>query len=488
MSLRLVKFDDHWRHVFLRTFPTRFTEIRLNNLSCLADSTITFSGGVNAIVGGNGVGKSTLAAAIAQLLAGDPNSVETRYRSRLRGSTLEGIAFSGDEEVNLKVEDQNPETRVSTGEKFTGHYHSLDPSDLASRCLHQIHADQNFDDLLEPLTPLKLTPEELKVASYLVGKEYDEIGIYEISDYVGDEVFPYFEASAGGVSYGSEGMGRGELSLLLSYWTLRDIPSNSILILEEPETHVSPRSQDCLMNIVAKFSDERAIWVIITTHSPTVVRRIPKQHLKLFVRAQGPASCMPNASKFEAALVLGGGVAYRGIVLVEDKSAQQFTLAVLEKLEPEMLRQLEIGIAGSASNLSNLLSSIPLTKSWLKIVGLYDGDLRASINGEGHRWPHGFLPGDLAPELLLISIIELAANLSDDLALELGKTADQVTMALGHSAGSDHHDYFGQFASALNLDIPFVVRGFVRIWLNQPGNEDAARQFIELIRGSIGVD
>src|SRR5580700_4081419 len=93
MSLRHSKFDDHWRHVFLRTYPTRFTAVSVGNLKVLADSTINFSAGINAIVGGNGVGKSTVVAAITQLLAGDPNSIESGYRSKLQGSTITGTAF-----------------------------------------------------------------------------------------------------------------------------------------------------------------------------------------------------------------------------------------------------------------------------------------------------------------------------------------------------------------------------------------------------------
>jgi energy-coupling factor transporter ATP-binding protein EcfA2 len=488
MNLRDSKFDDHWRHVFLRTYPTRFTAATLTNLKVPADSTVNFSAGINAIVGGNGVGKSTVVAAITELLAADPNSIESGYRSKLQGSTISGTAFCTGTEVHLGVQDDGSGGRIANGGKFEGHFRWLDPSDLANRSIHQIHADQNFDDLLEPLTPLQLSSEELKIASYLVGKEYDDIGIFEISEYGGYEVFPYFQVSSCGASYGSEGMGRGELSLLLTYWTLRDIPSNAILILEEPETHVSPSSQDSLMNIVAKFSDERAIWVIVTTHSPTIARRIPREHLKLLIRGLGAALCAPNANKLDVALLLGGGAAYQGVILVEDQKARQFTLALLEKLEPEMLRQFEIIVAGSDSNITNLLRSMPTTRSWLTFIGIYDGDLRSSLIVQEHKWPHGFLPGDVAPEILLKSLADTTQTLADDIARELGTSVEQANLALNHAAGADHHEYFGKFAAALNLEVSIVIRGFVRIWLTQESNEEAARGFIEVVRKAVRGD
>jgi hypothetical protein len=54
-------------------------------------------------------------------------------------------------------------------------------------------------------------------------------------------------------SYGSEGMRREELSLPLL--DIAKLPVKSVLILEELGTHVSPRSQDSRMNVVAMFPD-----------------------------------------------------------------------------------------------------------------------------------------------------------------------------------------------------------------------------------------
>ena len=159
MSLRQARFKDHWRHVFSRTYPTRFTNLTFRNLYCLGDGTVVFSAGVSAIVGSNGVGKSTLVAAIAQLLASDPSAVEQAYGVRLAGSVVEGTVFCENTELHLSVDDRGSGDRALAGDTFEGQSRWLDPSALASRCLHQIQSDKNFDDLLEPVTPLHL-PED----------------------------------------------------------------------------------------------------------------------------------------------------------------------------------------------------------------------------------------------------------------------------------------------------------------------------------------
>jgi len=70
MSVRAAKFNDYWRKVFLRQYPCQYLSLRYSGLRPLCDSEITFSPGITAIVGGNGVGKSTLMHAIADVLAG----------------------------------------------------------------------------------------------------------------------------------------------------------------------------------------------------------------------------------------------------------------------------------------------------------------------------------------------------------------------------------------------------------------------------------
>src|SRR5882762_3772086 len=147
MNLREARFKDHWRRAFLRKYPTRFSRLSFKRLSCLADSTFQFTDGINAVIGSNGVGKSTLVSAMAELLS-DGAEVAPGHRERLRGSILEGDVLRDNVDVHLMVEDDEKGGRKSSAQKFDGSYRWLDPSDFGNRCLNQIHRDQNFGDLL----------------------------------------------------------------------------------------------------------------------------------------------------------------------------------------------------------------------------------------------------------------------------------------------------------------------------------------------------
>jgi len=485
MNLRQARMDDTWRRVYTRAYPSKLTYVSFQALQSLRDSQIHFRAGITAIVGANGVGKSTLLAAIADLLANGEGEDDSNHRIRLKGSRLAATVEHEGENLTLGVQDGAGGTREVTGAPFAGEYQWLDPSSLAGRYISQISVDTNFADLLESVTPQQLDADELAIANYLVGKTYSDVSIYEIVDYAGFERFPYLKVTAAGITYGSEGMGRGELSLLLTYWTLKDVPRNSILVLEEPETHVSPKSQDCLMNIVAKISLEKGIWTIVTTHSPTIIRHVPAEHLRLLARGTGLADIQDNIAKTDIALLLGGGVTLTGAFLVEDQAASDFLAALLDENAPSLLKQYEIVSANSAPRISAILENMPKTGSWLTLVGVYDGDLRAGIKGEGFNWPFKFLPGTAAPEELLVTHLQAGSDTADLLAAELHKTSAQLTLALNHAAGVDSHDFFTELARALHVHVSVIRAASVRLWLQNEDNAAASQAFILELKAAI---
>jgi hypothetical protein len=259
---------------------------------------------------------------------------------------------------------------------------------------------------------------------------------------------------------------------------------NSILVLEEPETHVSPRSQDSLMNVMAKFSDENGIWIIVTTHSPTVVRRIPQAHIRLVIRENGPSSVAQQTTYVQIARLLGGGVAFRGVMLVEDEAAKSFLLTLLDELAPDLVPQFEVVVAESEGQITNVLRSMPLTGRWLNMTGVYDGDMRTSLPQE-LRWPVIALPGDDAPDRLLKSMAERGGEIRATMASALHKTEEQIVFALNVVAGLDHHDFVRQFAGSLNHDVAGIRRTLVHVWLQENSTSEPVRQFVEQLRSAI---
>jgi hypothetical protein len=134
--------------------------------------------------------------------------------------------------------------------------HMLIPTAESARLMHTLGSLSNLDELLEAYSPAQLAESEVDKLSYLVGREYETVEIFEIGDETEGFAFPYMVVTAAGTKYGSEDMGLGELALHLTNWHLSRVPENSILLLEEPETHISPRSQHTLLNILAEYATD----------------------------------------------------------------------------------------------------------------------------------------------------------------------------------------------------------------------------------------
>jgi hypothetical protein len=483
MSIRLARFADHWRRALARNYEVRYERLDYRGLRSLHDDSISFAKGITAIVGGNGVGKSTLAHAAVDVLAGFDGVRSLSDRSvRLTGGDLRAqvASESGTQHVSLTVSTAGAR---EAGHALDAEFTWLDPASMAMLCQRQILGDPAFDDLLESIGSRVLTADELDSASYVVGKDYTKCEVWEIPDYGSFDVLPYFRVTSSGAAYGSEDMGSGELALLITLWTLNRVPKNSIVVLEEPETHVSARSQDALMDLVAWACDRRGLWLVITTHSPIVLRKLPLDHVRLLVVDGGKTRLICEPRLHQLASILGGGVAYRNLLLVEDECARFLVLAILEKLDADLRHQFSIVVAsGGEARITAVLRELPRVEQW-SIVGCYDGDMRGRIDAKGFEWPHVYLPGDRSPEVLLREAVRGNAAPAK-LATALHVSVENVNVALNASAGHDHHDWLDELSRALTLDKGNVVRALTNVWL-QVGAADA-KTFTEDLRRAVG--
>jgi hypothetical protein len=273
-------------------------------------------------------------------------------------------------------------------------------------------------------------------------------------------------------------MGQGELSLLVMLWVLRDLRPNSILILEEPETHVSPRAQAALMNVIARACDEKGIWVIVTTHSPTITSRIPLEHLRLLVRDGQGISIIENSRRHQLAAILGGPTGFKGALIVEDDAAAEMTMALLEELSPDFLRQFEIVPAGSAAGVSAALK-FPRTRDWLRVVGVYDGDQRENAPA-AVTWPFLYLPGKDGPESVLRAVLNSPESVNS-LVSQVRRDRNDVVMTLEAKAGLDSHDWVIECARQLNMRKGEFIHALTRVWLEVAANREEARQFVRTL-------
>ncbi|WPN77233.1 ATP-dependent nuclease [Pseudomonas germanica] len=482
MSVRAASFGDDWRRVFHRNYSECVKEISISNSLAIEDANISLGRGIVALVGGNGVGKSTLAHAIVEGLlnfAATPDLLAQQNR-------IDGVAidFRISKEGNThtrKVSFGNG-TKIVEGEDTVSCIW-IDPSLFSMMCRQQINGDKTFEEILDGITPKLLTDEQLQLASYVVGKDYETCEVWEVSEYGPFEVWPYFRVGINGVVYGSETMGQGELALLSALWTVQRSPDNSLVILEEPETHVSSRSQLAFMDFLAREGGRRGISFLLTTHSPVILQRIPLSNTYLLL-ANGSRSCIltPPRSHHISSL-LGGGISYKALLVIEDETAKVFCETIIEQIDPDFARQVSFVVARDGeSEIVKVLNTMPRVQGWATLIGCFDGDQREHHRTLNLPWPHVFLPGIEPPDQILKNRFRELDQ--ESVARELRVDPRDLLVAIASTAGVDFHDWAGNMSRSLNIGQAEFVRGVTKVWLVLFGDADS-KVFVETVRRSL---
>jgi len=481
VSLRSAKFNDHWKTSFKRNYSERVGGLSISDSTKIANTSLSFEKGVIALVGGNGAGKSTLAHAVAEGLFTESLSEDLLAQT----SRISGTVISFDIEIKgasstRRVSFAN-EGKVIEGEQ-TICCNWLDPSLFATKCRQQIYGDKSFNDILDGFSPKIFSADDLALASYVVGKTYYACKVWEVTEYGPFDVWPYFKVNVNGAEYGSESMGQGEVSLLSAIWMIKRCADNSLMIIEEPETHVSPRSQVALMDLIARESAMRGVSFIVTTHSPVVLSKLPPSNIYLLLSNGVKSDVINSPKQHHIASLLGGGTSYRHLLIVEDPAAKALCDGILGALDQDLARQVVYSITKDGeSEIVKILETMPCVKEWGMLVGCFDGDQRDIYGGLTMPWPHIFLPTRDAPDLLLKEYL-IASDKSKS-AEKMGINKLDLLVAIEAADGSDHHDWVRHVASSLNISSDDVFKALTSLWLEE--NLDLGYSFLEELRNAL---
>lgn len=454
--MRLAKAVDHWNHVYGKSYGFKISSLEYCNLKGIGSGAVLFSGGITALCGANGVGKTTLLSAILSTLVSEKCLNENIALVKLGQASFTGKGTVGANDfsrsVQIGTDNIELEPKVLDIESIW-----IEVANQAPQIISLFTNMTNLDELLEGEGGKVEKSDFLKLASYVVGKQYDACTTYEIElDQYG--IVPYFKVVAEGVEYGSETMGLGEISAQVILWNLNRLQKNSILLLEEPESFLSPKAQSALLDVIAKISEEKKVWVILTTHSPEILRNIPIAHIRMLVRVGGNVNVITPTRQMDYLQLLGVSPHKVGAIFVEDRAAREYAKCWLGWHSSNILHEYEVVDVGSVNNIVQHLKDFPELGKWFKVIGLFDGDQKDIIK-EKYKWPYSFLPGQDPPEKQFCS---LAKRKRQELADLLGRDVDKVNLSLAGVDGMDHHDWLIEFPRQMGIPYEqFISQMFI---------------------------
>ena len=181
----------------------------------------------------------------------------------------------------------------------------------------------------------KFSDTEIEQMNEILGKNYKS-GLYvehKFYDQWGETVifknnnFEYSEAVAG----------CGEIAVAIMVKKINEASNNSLILLDEPEVSLHPLAQEKLQKYLIKQSLERHIQFVISTHSPSFIKNLPNEAIKVFINTfDGHFDIIENNVSAKTAFqVVGYSTIDRDVIKVEDKLAKMVLEAVICKYKNE---------------------------------------------------------------------------------------------------------------------------------------------------------
>jgi hypothetical protein len=177
--------------------------------------------------------------------------------------------------------------------------------------------------------------------------------------------------------------GSGEFSVVALVYAVHKANEASLILLDEPEVSLHPGAQERLMSYMAEAVKTKRHQVVLSTHSPAIVRNLPPNAIKLLMLdAFSGKVVLPKQESFpeEAFFHLGEPPAGKRMIVVEDRLATAMVQKVLQS-EGEAFSQLfkVIYYPGGASSMWTHHAPAYAAEGRDNVLFLLDGDQFRSV-------------------------------------------------------------------------------------------------------------
>ncbi|UTJ46133.1 ATP-binding protein [Atlantibacter subterranea] len=209
----------------------------------------------------------------------------------------------------------------------------------------------------------------------ILGRKYKSIRLLEHCLFTNDRA-PTIILQSENLKYSEAFAGSGEFAVSILVHKLMDCPKTSLILLDEPEVSLHPAAQCSLMNFLSEQALKNKHQIVISTHSSSIIKDLPKEAIKLFCLNDkiGKVDVLQNVSPEESFFILGERIEKK-TVIVEDRLAKKFVEKALKVGGPGLYNSFEVKYCpgGAGSIYQNI--ALPLCVANVKnVVFLLDGD------------------------------------------------------------------------------------------------------------------
>ncbi|MFF5074641.1 ATP-dependent endonuclease [Micromonospora olivasterospora] len=344
--------------------------------------------------------------------------------------------------------------------------------------LHGLRDHAASEGVLAKYERYDLSAEDLRGLKGVLGRQYDRVTVYRVSTDVldgWDYPIPVAFAERGQRTLNSSKMSAGELWVHYLFWFLRTVNEGSLVLIDEPEAFISPRGQRALVDEIARYCLARKLQLVVATHSSEILSRIPLGNIRMCVSSVDKVRVVTPTSIMQVQDTVGIRSRIRGVLFVEDEAAATILGSIFALLDMSLAREFELVAAGGESNALAGLRCLRQAKR-LAVAAVLDGDQRKLDSEDLGIF---YLPGHRAPEYELLDLSDEGLT---ELAGTLGKSVDDLTIAVSNAAILEHQYQIGRFAEELGLTEQLIWHSLAVAWMKRPEIARSARQLVDDLR------
>lgn len=175
-----------------------------------------------------------------------------------------------------------------------------------------------------------------------------------------------------GEEYSEANMGSGEARLYDLVTRIESLPTQSLILIEEPETALHPSAQFELGRYLVETSRRRGIQFLLTTHSEYIMLALPQRSRIYLKRENSTVVPIPGIGVRQAISLMDNLEVPALYILVEDDVAESVVTELLRRHDPDFLKTTRVLIAGDKDRIQSMMAVFQDQR--LPVCAVRDGD------------------------------------------------------------------------------------------------------------------
>lgn len=455
LSKEVRLLDARWRSN--AGWPKRLEWIEITGIRGWIGERVEFPFPITALVGENGVGKSTVLQAVAACYRGGSDNFASDFFPDTPWEVIEKAELrvcmrEGPTSGSIKTSVRKPTERWRGNEERKER--NVEYIDL--RRIQPISARTGYARMAKKEvkeTAFEAFDEQtIERLSRILGRnyEYAKLSKTEVDK---TRKVPVLTRDGGRYSGFHSGAGETTIAELLP----RVVPKYSILLIDEVETSLHPRTQRRLLRDLATLCRNTESQCILTTHSPYILDELPPEGRIYLMESDGQKKIITGVSPAFAMTKMDDEIYPEADVYVEDdRSGIMLGEIITNSNQRDLIIRYQ-PIPYGAANVGRSLGAMVKEKRFPRpSIVFLDGDQPSSVGCN-------LLPGEDAPERVVFE--GLLTKGFDGVAKRLSRSQADVADACSQAMLlSDHHEWTKYAADRLSVTGQVLWQGMCAEW------------------------